>query len=64
MKLVVDGPACISSGMCVTLAPELFTLPGPSDPVVARDPLTDEEQVHAEDAVACCPVEALLLKEE
>lgn len=66
MKLVVDWDRCIGAGMCTSMAPAAFELDDAGDLVV----LIDEERVPREqvdavqDAVSCCPVEALQLVSE
>jgi ferredoxin len=59
MDVVVDMKKCIGSGMCTTIATEVFKLDDDGKLVVLkRNVLGDEAQL-VKDAVACCPVEAI-----
>ena len=62
MRIFVDPAECIGSGMCTRIAPDVFEL-GEDDVsrVVATGPLEGELLALAEDAIACCPVEAITL---
>jgi len=63
MKVAVDRKRCIASGMCTSIAPELFELDD-GILVLRRGGMIDDSDLDAvSDAVACCPVEALRLCE-
>jgi ferredoxin len=66
MKLIVDWDRCIGAGMCTSMAPAAFELDDDGSLVVTIDEArVPPEQVDAvQDAVACCPVEALQLVSE
>lgn len=60
MKVRVDLDLCIGSGMCTTYVPQLFELAQDGTHVVLLDENVPEELESAvDDAVACCPVEAI-----
>ncbi|WP_316764043.1 ferredoxin [Streptomyces herbicida] len=63
MQIVVDPTGCQGYAQCVFLAPEVFALHGEEGllyaPAVPDDQL---ERVHQ--AVAACPVQAVLVGEE
>ncbi len=65
MKIVVDRELCIGSGMCTTIAPSVFELSPEGELVLIHgDELEPSEIAAVEDAVACCPVEALLVRDD
>jgi ferredoxin len=57
----VDMKKCICSGMCTTIAPDVFRLDDDGKLVVLRRNLAGDEIGAVRDAVACCPVEAISL---
>jgi ferredoxin len=52
----VDAHTCIGSGMCAALAPELFTLDGPTADVVSGSVEPGETVLDAADS---CPASAI-----
>lgn len=66
MKVVVDKTRCVGSGMCTSIAPTFFDLDDDGSLVVKNDGEVDPSDAQAvtavEDAVACCPMEALRLE--
>jgi ferredoxin len=60
MKVRVDLDRCIGSGMCTTYAPQLFELVEDGTHVrLLADEVPEGLETVVEDAVACCPVEAI-----
>ena len=60
MKVNVDLDKCIGSGMCTTSAPQLFELVEDGTHVrLLADEVPQELELVLEDAIACCPTEAL-----
>jgi ferredoxin len=57
----VDRSVCLSTGMCTTIAPEIFELVDGSLTILVER-LADDQVELVEDAIACCPVEALSLE--
>ena len=56
----LDHAVCIVSGMCESVAPELFKVADDqSKVVVLRPDLPDELVGDAQNAAVCCPVEAI-----
>lgn len=63
MRVVVDRDRCVGSGMCTSIAPGVFELDDVGGLVLKRDEVADEaDQAAVNDAVACCPVEALSVR--
>lgn len=62
MKVVVDMEMCIGSGMCTTIAPTVFDLDDAGELILLKDEVADDtdEARLVRDAVACCPVEAIV----
>ncbi len=63
MKLTVDRKACIKSGQCTYLHPDLFKEEADGYPAVLVDPVPPDQLSDAEDAVEICPGQAIFLKE-
>jgi ferredoxin len=61
MRVAVDMETCIASGMCTKIAPSVFTLDPEGALHVVEAELSADHLPRVEDAVACCPVEALSL---
>ena len=59
MKAAVDRDKCIGSGMCTTIAPQLFDMDDDGVLIVIKETPASHEQRSLLDAVACCPVNAL-----
>jgi ferredoxin len=62
MRLIVDRDKCIGSGMCTGIAPSFFKLDETGDLVVLMGVLSAQEVEPVQDAIDCCPVEALALE--
>ena len=62
MKASVDHDVCIVSGMCTSIAPEIFQIGDDGLLHILLDDLTPELAEKADNAVLCCPVEALSLR--
>lgn len=62
-RVVVDHETCITSGMCTSIAPEIFQIDDGKLKILI-ELSTDELQEKAENAVMCCPVEALSIPTE
>lgn len=62
-EVVVNASKCMSYGMCVGIAPELFDLPDDAPSVVLlRRTIADDEHDDVEEAVRCCPAGAIALR--
>lgn len=62
MKIDVDMTRCVCAGMCISLAPSLFDLDGNARLIVIKSECTSAKEIkEAQDALACCPVEAIRL---
>lgn len=56
----LDHAVCIVSGMCASVAPDLFEVAADNSAVVVLAPeLSDAQVAEAENAAVCCPVEAI-----
>jgi ferredoxin len=60
-RLIVDPIACTGHGACAELFPERIRLDDWGYPMLDREPVPEEELVHARRAVAACPTLALRL---
>ncbi len=63
MKLVVDRKACLKSGQCTYLHPELFTEGSDGYPETTVDDVKEEMREAAEEAIDLCPASAIALEE-
>ncbi|HEX3786233.1 MAG TPA: ferredoxin [Pseudonocardiaceae bacterium] len=61
MKIIVDRGRCTGLGMCESVAPEVFEVNDEGELELANDTVPDGQLVLLEQAVACCPNEALRL---
>ncbi|MDT0442561.1 ferredoxin [Streptomyces johnsoniae] len=63
MKVRLDRSACVSSGMCALLAPEVFDL-GEDDGVVVllREAPPEEHQEDVRRAVHACPADVIAVE--
>jgi ferredoxin len=59
----IDRTLCIGSGNCTNIAPEIFVL-GTDNIVEFQDETPDIEDGRLEEAMAICPVDALILEDE
>lgn len=60
MEIRVDPGKCLAYGNCVSIAPDLFDLPGGAKVVVVlKRVAAPEEMEELEEAVRSCPVRAL-----
>lgn len=64
MRIDVDRDACISAGNCVMSAPEVFDQDDDGIVVLLADPVPDDEQDHAREAVKLCPAQALKVAQD
>lgn len=60
--VVVDMKKCVGSGMCTTIAPRVFALDENGALVINRSEVTGEEANAVRDAAACCPVDAISIR--
>lgn len=63
MRAAVDRDRCIVSGMCTSIAPEIFRIGDDGALTILLTDLTPELVEKADNAVLCCPVEALSLRD-
>jgi ferredoxin len=61
VKVSVDRDRCITSGMCTSIAPEIFQIGDDGKLSILMEDLPDDLVDKADSAVLCCPVEALSL---
>ena len=59
VRITADRDVCIGAGMCVMTAPEVFDQDDDGIVVLLADPVPDDEQDHAAEAVKLCPAQAL-----
>lgn len=60
MRVTVDLEKCIGSGMCTTYVPQVFQLAADgSYAIVLKDRVPAGLEHAVEDAVECCPTEAI-----
>ncbi|OBB03390.1 ferredoxin [Mycobacteriaceae bacterium 1482268.1] len=64
MRITVIEDQCEANGICVGLAPAVFALGERDEVVVIEDPVAQNRQQIARDAVAGCPKAALRLAED
>jgi len=62
-RVQVDRERCVGSGVCESLAPEVFEIDDDGVLVVHRPEPADEELDGVRDAVQSCPARALELAE-
>ena len=62
LELAIDRTRCDGRGLCAELLPERIRLDDWGYPIIAPDRLTEQLVVHAQQAVAACPVLALSLR--
>lgn len=58
-KVTVDWDRCIHSGMCTTIAGNVFELGPDARLVVLHDTVDGADLDSVHDAAACCPAEAI-----
>lgn len=63
MQIVVDLARCQGYAQCVFLAPEVFELHG-EEALLYSPAVPDEHRERVRQAVAACPVQAILMGEE
>jgi len=61
LHIDVNRATCMSYGVCVQSAPELFALDGEGDPVVLQPEPQADAQAAAELAQRSCPTNSVLL---
>ena len=59
LRVVVDRNLCVGTGMCTSIAPDLFELDDNGVLVLHEERITPRAREEIDDAIACCPVEAL-----
>jgi ferredoxin len=64
VKIVIDRRECVGSGMCTSIAPDVFELDDEGTLVVLHEEVSGAQVPQVEDAAACCPVEAIALVHE
>jgi ferredoxin len=64
MRVSVDRDVCIVSGMCTSIAPEIFQIGDDGLLHILVEDLSPEQAEKADNAVLCCPVEALSVRNE
>ena len=57
MRIVIDRDKCIGAGMCLGIAPEIFSLDSERKAVTAS--VDESVRPKAESAIVCCPTEAI-----
>jgi ferredoxin len=62
VKVSVDRDLCITSGMCTSIAPEIFQIGEDGLMHILMEDLPPDSAEKAENAVLCCPVEALSVR--
>lgn len=60
MRVVVDRDRCEGNAVCVGIAPDLFDLDDDDYAVVKADPVPEDQEELAEQAIQECPRAALL----
>ena len=63
-KLVINRRACLKSGQCSYLQPELFARDAANWPVVTVERPEGEQIDRANDAIEMCPAQAISLDGE
>ena len=63
-KLVINRRACLKSGQCSYLQPELFARDAENWPVVTVERPAGEQIDRANDAIEMCPAQAISLDGE
>lgn len=58
-RVIVDRTLCVGTGMCTSIAPDLFELDDNGVLVLHEERITARAREEIDDAIACCPVEAL-----
>lgn len=64
MKIEIDRRACVKSGQCNYIHPELFERDAEDFPVAKVESIGEDLIAGAEDAVEICPASALALVAE
>ena len=59
MKAVVDQDACIGCGLCVQVAPDVYTMDG--DKAVAVSEISEDMTEQAQGGADQCPVNAIAI---
>lgn len=63
MKILVDFDRCQSSGLCMSVAPELFEVRDDGYLYVLVEEPNDDQRSAAEEATRLCPTQAISLIE-
>ncbi len=64
MRVKVDADLCTACGICEALAPDVFSLASEPTAEVLVDPVPEEYEDDARQAVEECPEEAIIIVEE
>ena len=60
----IDSQACIGTGLCQAMCPELFELTDAGHSVVLEPELRDDNRITlAHNVAGCCPTEAIVITE-
>lgn len=62
MKAKVDTETCVGCGLCVDIAPNVFSMEGDIAKVIV-DQVAEEALAECKEAVEGCPVEAITIEE-
>ncbi|SHN17546.1 ferredoxin [Cryptosporangium aurantiacum] len=62
MKVVVDRGRCTGLGICASVVPDVFEVGADGDLVTLLSAVPDERGGELQQAVVCCPNEALRLE--
>jgi ferredoxin len=60
-NVMIDWERCIHSGMCTTIAENVFEMNGDAKMVVRAEQVGGADLDTVLDAAACCPVDAILV---
>lgn len=61
MKVKVDQNMCIGCGLCINIAPDVFSMNDDNKAQAKDDEITEKDQPLAEEAANSCPVSAIKL---
>ena len=61
MKVIVDWDLCEANAICVEVCPEMFSLTEDDKLIIATDAPDESLRAKLEEAVRCCPRQAMEL---
>jgi ferredoxin len=64
VRIVIDRAACLQSGQCAYMQPELFGFQDDTGPVIRVERPTGKQLEQAREAVVACPSQAIRLEPE